>query len=531
MDDVKSVAPETEFVKSERRLQESEERYRLLVDNIKDYAIFLLDTNGIVLTWNPGAEQINGYKADEIIGQSFQNFYTKEDRDRRHPQRELEVAKEFGRYEEEGWRVRKDGGLFWANVVITRLDDRHGVHIGFTKITRDLTERRKAEEALRESEERFRLVVDSVRDYAIMMLDPEGRIMSWNEGARRLNGYEASEIIGKHLSIFYDSEDLESGKSEYELREATMTGRFEDEGWRVRKDGTKFWANVVVTALRGPKGDLRGFVKVTRDLTERKRAEDRLRLAHRSLEKRVAERTIALQRAVEARDEFLSIASHELRTPLTVLRLQQQIFERQIAKANGASPSPEVIRNVSDMAKRQIQQLSRLVEDMLDVSRIATGRLRLETSECDLSELLTSVLETFTEQLQAAGVQTRIDAESGLKAECDPQRIEQVIANLISNAIKYGGGAPLKISARRETQHIEIVVEDEGPGISEEDRERIFQRFERAVPAGESSGLGLGLYISRQIIESHGGTIRVESEAKKGSRFIVCLPIHPKALR
>jgi PAS domain S-box-containing protein len=511
---------------ADEALRKSEERYRLLVTNVKDYAIFLVNPEGIVMTWNTGAELLKGYKAHEIIGKHFSTFYSQFDKDRKHPQNELKIAAATGRHEEEGWRIRKDGSRFWANIILTRLLDGTGKHIGFAKITRDLTERKHAEEILRESEERFRLMIDSVKDYSIIMLSPDGLITSWNEGAQRMKGYSASEIYGKHFSAFYEPEEVAVGKCEYELREATATGRFEDEGWRVRKDGTKFWANVVITALRDAKGELRGFSKVTRDTTERKRTEDKLRMAQESLELRVASRTKELEAAIESRDEFLSIASHELRTPLTALKLQQQIFARELNKLTKGEGVPLTrATEVSEMTKRQVAQLSRLVDDMLDVSRISTGRLRVELQAGSLSDLASRVFKSFEPQFDSAGVKATLDIREELRANFDPHRIEQVISNLLSNAVKYGAGSPVSMSVRRVGSQAEIEVRDEGPGISQADQARIFKRYERAISANEVSGLGLGLFISEQILQSHGGHVHVESDLQKGSRFIVTLPL------
>lgn len=228
--------------------------YRLLVESVRDYAIFALDAEGNVLTWNAGAERFKGYKPHEIIGRHFSTFYSAEDKAARKPERELEEAIEHGRVEDEGWRIRKDGSRFWANVVITTLREKNGTLVGFAKVTRDLTERRAAADALRQSEQRFRLLVHNVRDYGIFMLDPTGHIVSWNEGAERMKGYAAHEILGQHFSKFYPSEDLEWDKPGMEIEVATRDGRFEDEGWRVRKDGTRFWANVVITAIRDDSG-------------------------------------------------------------------------------------------------------------------------------------------------------------------------------------------------------------------------------------------------------------------------------------
>ncbi|WIX75002.1 PAS domain S-box protein [Amycolatopsis carbonis] len=245
----------------------------LLVRGVLDYAIFMLDPTGRVVSWNAGAERIKGYRAEEIIGQHFSVFYPPEEIAARKPERELETALIDGRLEDEGWRLRKDGTRFWANVVITALFDDAGNHRGFGKVTRDMTERRTAEQALRESEERFRLLVQDVVDYGIFMLDPGGRIVSWNAGAQRIKGYRAEEIIGQHFSVFYPPEEIAARKPERELETALIDGRLEDEGWRLRKDGTRFWANVVITALFDDAGNHRGFGKVTRDMTERRTAE------------------------------------------------------------------------------------------------------------------------------------------------------------------------------------------------------------------------------------------------------------------
>lgn len=252
------------------------ELHRVLVDSVDEYAIFALDLEGHILSWNPGAERIKGYRADEAIGKHFSIFYLPERIAERFPEHELREAARLGRFEEEGWRVRKDGSRFWANVVITGLHDAKGTLVGYAKATRDLTQRRAADEALRESEQRFRLLVQGVRDYAIFMLDARGHVATWNEGAERIKGYTAHEIIGQHFSAFYPEEEVAAGKPERELEIASRVGKYEEEGWRVRKDGSRIWASVVITAIRKEDGSLMGFAKVTRDLTERREAQGRL---------------------------------------------------------------------------------------------------------------------------------------------------------------------------------------------------------------------------------------------------------------
>jgi PAS domain S-box-containing protein len=250
---------------------------RLLVESVVDYAIFMLDPRGYVVSWNPGAEKIKGYKAEEIVGQHFSAFYTPADIAAGKPENELATAAEVGRVEDEGWRIRKDGTRLWASVVITALRDETGKLRGYGKVTRDLTARKAAEERLRESEQRFHHLVDAVIDYAIFMLDESGRVATWNSGARRVKGYAPEEVIGRHFSLFYTPEDQAAGRPQQILDAVRATGRVEDESWRVRKDGTRFWANVVITALRDEEGRVVGFAKVTRDLSERRLVEEELR--------------------------------------------------------------------------------------------------------------------------------------------------------------------------------------------------------------------------------------------------------------
>ena len=264
-------------------LNSTEDRYRLLVESITDYAIFLLDPTGHVVTWNAGAQRIKQYQAEEIIGKHFSIFYSAEAQARDYPAYELKEAQNQGRFEDEGWRVRKDGTFFWANVIITPIYNGEKTLIGFSKITRDLSERKKAEddlfksyEELKESEEKFRLLIEGVTDYAIFMLDPVGNITNWNEGAKRMMGYEPHEIIGKYFSKFYSREAMERGYPEYELTQAQSEGRFEDEGWRYRKDGSAFWANTIITAIYNNQKQLIGFSKITRDLSEKRKLQEQL---------------------------------------------------------------------------------------------------------------------------------------------------------------------------------------------------------------------------------------------------------------
>ena len=367
------------------------------------------------------------------------------------------------------------------------------------------------EERSRRNEETLRLLVESVKDYAIFMLDPEGYITTWNLGAQRLKGYVAVEAIGQHFSIFYTREDLAAGKPAHELEVARAEGRVEDEGWRLRKDGTRFWANVVITAVHDDTGALRGFGKLTRDLTERRRLEqERLKLAH-------AEESIRL------RDEFLSIASHELRTPINALVLQLAALE--VALDRGSVDAKNA-RAQTSRAARQARRLNDLVTRLLDVSRLATGRLTLSRQRMDLASSVRDVVADLGAEAAASGCTMTIDASApeSVIGTWDHLRIEQVVTNLLSNAIKYGPGGPIGIVISTE-RSVRVAVSDRGIGVAPADRERIFERFERGATPRDRGGLGIGLYVARSLVEAHGGTMALESEVGRGSTFSFTLPL------
>jgi PAS domain S-box-containing protein len=506
-------------------LQQSEERFRLLVESVRDYAIFMLDTEGYVLTWNAGARRFKGYRADEIIGQHFSKFYPPEALARGLPQHELEVAKDTGVFEDEGWRVRKDGSLFWANVVITAMRGSEGQLIGFAKVTRDLTQRRANEEALRRSEERFRLLVEGVSDYAIFMLDANGRVATWNVGAQRIKGYSADEIIGQHFSIFYPPDVRESGWPEHELRVAAEKGSFVDDGWRLRKDGTTIWANVTITALRDDTGRLVGFAKLTRDLTERKRAEA-LEIASQQREEMLeAERSarMAAQRATRIKDEFLATLSHELRTPLNAILGWTQLLRR--AETNDPHHVKRAIEVIERNARAQVQ----LIEDLLDLSRIMAGKIRLDLQQIAVPEVVQAAIDSAMPAAEAKDIRlTAILDPTPLTISADGARLQQVVWNLLTNAIKFTPkGGQVQVRLQRANSDIELSVSDTGIGIPASYLPHVFDRFSQRDSSTTRTygGLGLGLAICKQLVELHGGTIRATSPGDgQGSTFHVQLP-------
>jgi PAS domain S-box-containing protein len=478
--------------------------FKQLVESTRDYAIFLLDRGGHVLTWNAGAERIKGYTASEILGHHFSRFYTEDALARRWPEHELAVAATQGRFEDEGWRVRKDGSRFWANVVLTALRDPGGEVRGFSKITRDLSERRRAEESLRHSEERFRLLVEAVEDYAIFMLDPDGRVVSWNAGAERIKGYAAHEIIGKHFSVFYPEDARRKKWPEQELALAREHGRFEDEGPRLRKDGTTFWANVVIAAVSERDGTLRGFAKVTRDLTDRRRVE-------------------ALEEASRKTNEFLAMLAHELRNPLAPMANALKL----LARAPTSDPTELWVREVLE---RQTGQMSRLVDDLLDVSRVTRAAMVLDRKPLDARKSLRNALDAARQWIEEGRHRLILEiADERLEVDGDEVRLNQVFQNLLHNAAKYTPqGGEIRVAARREGDEAVISVRDSGVGMAPELVESAFEIFKQGSQSLDRphGGLGVGLTLVQRLVHLHGGSVQARSEGPgKGAEFIVRLPL------
>jgi PAS domain S-box-containing protein len=478
--------------------------YQRMIEQARDYALFILDPDGRILSWNLGAERLKGYAADEIIGRHFSLFYTRDAVDSGWPAHELQVATVEGHFEDEGWRVRKDGSRFWANVVITALRDDEGRLLGFSKITRDLSERRLHEDALRQSEQRFRLMVDAVQDYAIFMLDPEGIVMSWNSGAERMKGYRRDEIIGKHFSHFFTQEDLAAGKPWEELATARRTGRAEIEAWRVKKNGERFWARVVLTAVHGDEGQLRGYAKVTQDLSERRHAQD-------------------LEKAAKNVNEFIAMLAHELRNPLAPIKMALEVM----AKAPNDAATCEAMRQTID---RQSAQLARIVDDMIDIARITRGSLVIEHAPIELGEVVRRALETAAPAIATGRHALEVElATEELMLHGDRDRLTQLVANLLNNAARYTpSGGRIRVQAQREDGNAVLSVRDTGRGIEPQIIERIFDMFVQGRSALErvGGGLGVGLALARRIAELHGGTLVAKSDgANRGAEFVLRVPL------
>jgi PAS domain S-box-containing protein len=494
----------TERRRQESLLKRSEERFRLLIAGVKDYAIFMLNPQGIVETWNAGAAQIKGYSANEIIGCHFSVFYPPDAIKRGLPDTELRGAMMQGRFEDEGWRLRKDGSRFWANVIITAVRNASGHLIGFSKITRDLTERRRHEDELRKSEERFRLLVDGVTEYAIMTLDSEGFVTSWNAGAERIKGYKSPEILGKHVSHFYPSEAVLSNKPWEDLRIAREHGRVTDEGWRLRKDGTLFWASTVITSLHDQTGRPHGFAMVTQDLTQRRNAE-------------------ALADTTQRMHEFIAMLAHELRNPLAPIRNAVALMGRKGLK----DPTLESMRQTID---RQSMLLTRLLDELLDVNRIARGQFVIERELVDVRDVLTRAIETSRPLIDSRRHSLEVSVpDQPARVLGDALRLTQTFVNLLNNAAKYTPeGGSIRLSAAVRGAEIEVRVIDNGAGIERDMLEKVFDLFVQVDSTMQHAlgGLGVGLALVRRVVELHGGNVLARSEGKTyGAEFVVRLPL------
>ena len=481
----------------------TDERFRLLVDSVQDYAIFMLDPQGRIATWNVGAQRLKGYQAEEVIGRHFRIFYPPEAIERDWPGEELRRARRFGRVEDEGWRLRKDGSRFWASVVITALLDEAGVLQGYAKVTRDLTERRAHEEALRQSEEQLRLLMGAVEDYAIFMLDAEGRVLTWNGGAERITGYREHEVLGRDFSIFFTADDIAAGVPARELAVASRDGRAEAEGWRVRKNGETFWTAAVMTPVIGPAGDLRGYAKVTRDLSEPRRAAE-------------------LERASRRMEEFLAMLAHELRNPLAPLRNAIEIMSLK-------GGLPPYMSSVSAMIDRQVRQLTRLVDDLLDVARITTGKISVRRGPIDFRGVVLASVETARAGIERKRQTLAMDLPDGpLATTGDAARLGQALQNLLNNASRYTpqGGA-IRLTVRQQGHALVTTVSDNGIGLAPDALERIFDLFaqERVARDPGDSGLGIGLSLARKVVEMHAGSLTAHSAGPgKGASFSMLLP-------
>ena len=500
-------------------------RYRLLIEAVTDYAIYMLDASGIVTSWNPGAQRFKGYAPSEIIGQHFSRFYTEEDRKQGIPALALETASQKGKFESEGWRVRKDGSRFWAYVVIDPIRKATGEVIGFAKITRDLSERKAAEDALKQSQEQFRLLVHGVSDYAIYMLDLTGIVTNWNVGAHRIKGYSAEEIIGCHFSKFYTDEDRRAGEPQKTLETVEREGRLEKEGWRVRKDGSRFWANVVIDAIRDDDGKPIGYAKITRDITERKETQRQLEIAREAL---------LQSQKMEAIGQLTGGIAHDFNNLLMAVLGSLELMRKRL-------PDDPRLRVLLENAIQGAQRGSLLTKRMLAFAR----RQELKQEAVAIPELVRGMTDMLQRSL---GPSIMIETHFPLVGKPvlgDANQLEMILLNLAVNArdaMPEGGRIVIATEEKvlREADgnrlkpgsYICLSVRDTGEGMDEATLRRAMEPF--FTTKGPGKGTGLGLSMVHGVAEQSGGWFNLQSRKGEGTTAELWLPVaegHTPAIR
>ncbi|WHQ68540.1 PAS domain S-box protein [Methylorubrum extorquens] len=516
---IRPDAQQNQIVKATQVLEtaaDRDDRYRLLVESIVDYAIYMLDPQGNIASWNPGAQRFKGYTTDEIVGQHFSQFYTEEDRATDLPARALHIAATDGRFEQEGWRVRKDGSLMWAHVLIDPIRSPDGQLVGYAKITRDLSERKATQDALQQSEQRFRLLVQGVQDYAIYMLDPQGAVSSWNRGAHRFKGYTDEEIIGQHFSRFYTEEDRATGLPARALQTAATEGRFEAEGWRVRKDGTRFWAHVVIDAIRGDHGELVGFAKITRDVTERRNVQQELEATRA--------RFIQSQK-MEAIGQLTGGVAHDFNNLLAVVLGNLSLARKRL-------PNDPKLLQLIENSIQAAERGATLTKRMLAFAR----RQELTRGPVDVPELVRGMAELLQRSISSnIPVSTQFPLRLPL-AFVDASQLELALLNLTVNARDaMPDGGSITISAREERistreaaglpvgSYVCLSVTDTGMGMSEETLAKATEPF--FTTKGVGKGTGLGLSMIHGFAGQSGGRLVLQSILGQGTTAELWLPV------
>jgi PAS domain S-box-containing protein len=503
---------------AEEAWRRSEERFRMLVEHVSDYAIYMLDAGGHVITWNEGAQRIEGYRAEEIIGQHVSRLFTSEEVAGNKPQRTLELAKKEGRSEEEGWRARKDGTPFWARVILTALRNDLGELYGFSRISQDLTERKRAEENLRRSEERFRLLVEGVQDYAICLLDTDGRVISWNSASERIEGYRSQDLVGQHFSFVFNQEDQRCGRPQQALEVASAQRHFEGEFWLVRKDGSGYWANVVLSALHADDGRLIGFTEVIRNITERKRCQDEIQRWNAELEQRVNQRTAQLEVANKELEAFSYSVSHDLRAPLRHIEGFIAML-RESAEKNLNEHQQQLLQVIDSSAKK----MDRLIDELLAFSR--TARAEMLQRKVDLVAVLEQARNELRSQSQGRKIKWTVHPLPEIDG--DPAMLRQVLINLLANSLKYTARCTqteIEVGSSQSEREYIFFVRDNGVGFDSGYAHKLFGVFQRLHPAHEFPGTGIGLAIVRRIIARHGGRTWAEGEVDHGATFYFSIP-------
>ena len=489
----------------------AEQRFQLLVNAVTDYAIYMLEPTGHIATWNAGARRFKGYEPAEIIGSHFSRFFTDEDKARDLPGHILRTAAEEGRFESEGWRVRKDGTRFWAQVVVDPIRAEDGTLLGFAKITRDITERREAQRALFDSEQRFRMLVQGVRDYAIYMLNPDGTVSNWNAGAQAIKLYREEEIVGRHFSQFYTEEDRARGEPARALATALREGKYENEAWRVRKDGSRFWASVLIDPIYDENGTLTGFAKITRDITEKKRAAEELEETRNALFQ---------SQKLQALGELTGGIAHDFKNLITVLRGSAEMLKR--------GDLSEVKRDrYLDAIIETAERATSLTSHLLAFGR----RQALKPEVIDLNRRLDALADVLARML-GSRIEVKLDLAPDLwRVEVDPAQLESALLNAAINArdaMPDGGRLTLSTYNVEADSQICVGIADTGEGMPPDVLSRAFEPFFTTKTVGKGTGLGLSQI--HGFAAQTGGRAEIESRTGEGTMVRIFLPCSEKAL-
>ena len=510
---LRQAAERSELKHRELQLRENEERYRKLIEDVKDYAICLLDESGRIATWNNGAQNISGYTAEEIIGKPLSIFFTGQDIHEDLPARILENAAREGRWTFDGWQVRKNGSRYWGQWSFTSIRNSAGRIVGFSKIGRDMTEQMKAEEGLR----RLAAIVESSDD-AILSKSLDGIITSWNPGATRLFGYVPNEIIGRPIVLLLPPDRLEEEPHILaQIKQGRTVPYFETV--RRRKDGRLVDVSVTISPIKDASGQVIGASQIARDITERKQAAERLKILNQELEQRVRERTAQLEASNRELEAFSYSVSHDLRAPLRHILGYVDILETEAGDRLGEN-NRHTLRTITESA----HQMGQLIDALLAFSRMGRAELRLAPVS------LAALVEEARRELRNEWKNRDIDWHIGNLSEVrgDPLMLRQVFINLISNALKYTRPRPqarIEIGSWVDPCEVVCYVRDNGVGFAMEYAGKLFGVFQRLHQSSEFEGTGIGLANVRRIVYKHGGRTWAEGAVNGGATFYFSLPL------
>jgi PAS domain S-box-containing protein len=512
--------------------------YKLLVESIKDYAIIMLDTAGRIISWNIGAEQMKGYSAQEVLGKHISICYTPEDKEKEIPQRNLKLAAEWGRFEDEGWRLRKDGSLFWADVTITTLYDEQGKLVGFGKVTKDLTARKAAEAEIKRLNKELELQLEKSQtemlDYKqafdeaaiVAITDQKGIIKHANDNFCKISKYSREELLGQDHRI------INSGYHPKEfIRDLWITianGKiWHGELKNKAKDGTYYWVDTTIIPFLDKKGKPYQYLAIRSDITARKQVEEEIQKINHELEQKVKDRTLELTHALEREKElsemksrFVSTASHEFRTPLSTILSSLALLEHYSAPEHEAKK-----RKHFERIQSSVKNLTDILDRFLSLEKLEQGRVEANAVGFNLCELVKEIVEEMEETAKHKNQHIRFSYTGAEKVYQDKKILRNVLLNLISNALKYSKkDKEIIVDVAERDGPVTISVKDEGIGIPEEAQKELFGKFFRASNAINIQGTGLGLSIVKKYVELLNGTIHFTSKVNEGTTFVVSFP-------